>query len=71
MDTNPEDETSYTVKYQEAFLKYGANEYCAKHHGVPVNTLESLVSNNIVPSAMASGSSHSSIDPYDFSSDDQ
>jgi len=31
MDINPEDETSYTIQYQEAFLKYIENEYCAKH----------------------------------------
>jgi hypothetical protein len=31
MDINPEDETSYTTQYQEAFLKYMENEYCAKH----------------------------------------
>ena len=31
MDINPEDETSYTTQYQEAFLKYVENEYCAKH----------------------------------------
>jgi hypothetical protein len=31
MDINPKDETSYTTQYQEAFLKYVENEYCAKH----------------------------------------
>jgi hypothetical protein len=31
MDINPEDETSYTTQYQEAFLKSVENEYCAKH----------------------------------------
>jgi len=31
MDINPEDETSYITQYQEAFLKYVGNEYCAKH----------------------------------------
>jgi len=31
MDINPEDETSYTTQYKEAFLKYMKNEYCAKH----------------------------------------
>jgi len=36
MDINPEDQTSYTTQNQEAFLKYVENEYCAKHHGVPV-----------------------------------
>jgi hypothetical protein len=37
MDFNPEDETSYTTQYQEAFLKYVETEYCAKHGSVPVN----------------------------------
>jgi len=31
MDINPEDETSYTIQYQEAFLKYVENEYSPKH----------------------------------------
>jgi hypothetical protein len=31
MDINPVDETFYTIQYQEAFLKYVENEYCAKH----------------------------------------
>jgi hypothetical protein len=31
MDINPEDETSYTTQYQEAFLKHVENEYCDKH----------------------------------------
>jgi len=29
MDIHPKDETSYTTQYQEAFLKYVENEYCA------------------------------------------
>jgi hypothetical protein len=71
MDINPEDETSYTTQYQEAFLKYVENEYCAKHRHVPVNKLETVPSCNLVPSAMASGSYQSSFDPYDLSSDDE
>jgi len=71
MDINPEDETSYTTQYQEAFLKYVENEYCAKHRRVPVNHLETVPSSNLVPSATASGSYQSSFDPYDLSSDDE
>jgi len=56
MDINPEDETSYTTQYQEAFLKYVENEYCANHRRTPVNKLETVPSRNLVPSAMASGS---------------
>jgi len=71
MDINPEDETSYTTQYQEAFLKYVENEYCAKHWRVPVNILKTVPSSNLVPSATASGSYQSSFDPYDSSSDDE
>jgi len=71
MDINPEDETSYTTQYQEAFLKYVENEYCAKHRGVPVNKLETIPSSDFVPSATASGSYQSSFDAYDSSSDDE
>jgi len=71
MDINPEDETSYTTQYQEAFLKYVENEYCAKHQRAPVNKLETVPSSNLVPSAMASGSYQLSFDPYDLSSDDE
>jgi len=71
MDINPEDETSYTTQYQEAFLKYVENEYCAQHRHVPVNKLEMVPSCNLVPSATASGSYQSSFDPYDLSSDDE
>jgi len=58
MDTNPEDETSYTTQYQEAFLKYVENEYCAKHRRVRVNQLETVPTSNLVPSATASGFYH-------------
>jgi hypothetical protein len=71
MDMNPQDETSYTTQYQEAFLKYVKNEYCAKHQRVPVTKFETVQSSNLVPSAMAAGSYQSSCDPYDSSSDDK
>jgi len=71
MDINPEDETSYTTQYQEAYLKYVVNEYCAKHRRVPVNKLETIPCSNLVPSATASGSYQSSFDPYELSSDDE
>jgi len=54
MVIDPEDETSYTTQYQEAFLKYVKNEYCLAHPRVPVNKPESVMPSNIVPSAMAS-----------------
>jgi len=71
MDINPEHETSYPTQYQEAFLKYVENEYCAKHRRVPVNKLETVPSSDLVPSAMASWSYQSSFDPCDLSSDDE
>jgi len=71
MDINAEDETSYATQYQEAFLSYVENEYCAKHQHVRVNELETVLSSNLVRSAMASGSYQSSFDPYDSSSNDE
>jgi len=71
MDINPEDETSHTPRYPEAFLAYVENDYCAKHRYLPDKKLKSLLSSKLVPSATASGSCHSSFDPYDSSNDDQ
>jgi len=70
MDSNPEDETSYTTQYQEAFLKYVENENWAKHRRAPVNELETVPRNNLLPSATTSGSCQSSFDPYHLSSSD-
>jgi len=69
LDRNPEDKTSHTTQYQEAFLRYVENEYCAKHWRVPVNKFQTIPSSNPVPSATASGSYQSSFDSYDSSSD--
>jgi hypothetical protein len=71
MDINSEDETSYTTQFQEAFLKYVANEYCATHRRVLVNKFETVQNRNFVPSTTASGSYQSSFDPYDSSSNDE
>jgi len=71
MDINPEDVTSYTTQYQEAFLKYVENEYSAKHWCVPVNKHETLPRSNLMPSVTALGSCQSSFDPYDLSSHDE
>jgi len=71
MDISLEDDTSYTTQYQEAFLMHVENEYWAKHRCVPVIEPESILRHNHFPSATASGSSQSSFDPYDFSSDDE
>jgi len=71
MDIHPEDETSHTAIYQEAFSKHVESEYWAKHQHVPVNEHESLQSSTLVLFAMASGSCRTSFDPYDLSSDDE
>jgi len=71
IDINPEDETSYTTQYQEAFLKYAENEYCAKHRRELVNKLETVPTSNLFHSATASGSYQSSFDPDDLCSDDE
>jgi len=71
MDIDPEHEKSYTTQYLEAFVEYVENEYCPKHRGVPVNTLETVPSSNLVPSATASGSDQSSFDAYDSFTDDE
>jgi len=71
MDINPVDERFYTTQYQEAFLKYVENEYCAKCGGVPVNQPESIPRSTLIPSTTASGSGQSSFDSYDLSSDDE
>jgi hypothetical protein len=69
MDIHPEDETSYTIQFKEAFLKYVENEYCAKHWRLPINKLRSLLSSNVVPSATASQSYQLSFDSYYMCSD--
>jgi len=71
MDINHEDEISYSTQYQEAFLRYVENEYCAKHRHVQVNTHESSPSSYLIPCATALGSWQSSFDPYDMSSNDE
>jgi len=71
MDINPEDKTSYTTQYQEAFLKYVENEYCAKHRRLSVSKHENLQSNDFIHSATPSQSGQSSFDPYDLSSGDE
>jgi hypothetical protein len=70
MDINPEDETSDTTQYQEAFLKYVENEYCAKHRRMLLIKSHNTLNNNLSSFEMASRSGQCSYDPYDLSSDD-
>jgi len=69
MDINPQDESSNTIQYQAAFLKFVGNEYFTKYQHVPVDKHERLPSSNLMPSATASGYCQSSFDSYDLSSD--
>jgi len=71
IDINSEDKTSYTIQYQEVFLKYVENEYCAKHQRLPFTEPETIPDNHLVSSAMASIPGQYSYDPYDLSSDDE
>jgi hypothetical protein len=71
MDIHSEDETSYTTQYQEAFLKYLENEYCAKQQGVLVDELDMVPCSNLGTSATASGSIQLFFDPYDLFSDNE
>jgi len=71
MDINPEDETSDTTQYQEALLKYVEDEYCATQWWGPVNKLEAVPTQNLVPSATASALYQSSSDPYDLPSNNE
>jgi len=71
MDPNREYATSYTTHYQQAFLKYVADEYCDNHRRLPVNKRKNVPSTIHVPSAMASAFYQLTIDPYDSSSDDE
>jgi hypothetical protein len=68
-DYNPEDEGSYTMQYQEAFLNLVENKYCAKQLRLSVNKPKREATNNHF-STTASGCGQSSLDPYDVSSDD-
>jgi len=49
MAIHPEDKTSYTTQYLVAFLKYVANEYCAKHRRLSVIKPKNIPLNNLFP----------------------
>jgi hypothetical protein len=56
MDLNLDDKGSYTTQYQEAFLKFVENEYCAKPQRLSVNKPDRDASNNpIFTTASGSG----------------
>ena len=65
------DNTSFTGQYHGALMKYAVNDHCAKHRRFPVTTLECILSNNLISSAMASCSGQTFYDPYNLSRDDK
>jgi hypothetical protein len=71
MDIIPAGKTFYTTQYHKAFLMYGENEYCAKHHRMLVIQRESVPNRNRVPSAASSGSGQSYPDLYALSSEEE
>jgi len=71
IEINSEDVTSYTMQYQEVFLKYVENEYCAQHRHLCGMKPDGIQSNFVFISALASGSGQLSFDPYDVSSSDE
>jgi len=71
IDIHSEDETSFTTKFANAFLKYVEIQYCANHRHLHVIEPKCELSNNHFPSIMASRSGHSSFDQYDLSSNDE
>ena len=70
IDIHFENETFCMVQYQQAFLKYVENEYCAKNEHLAVIQPETILSKTLFPSTMTSGSATSSSDPYDLSCND-
>jgi len=71
ININTKNDNSDTIQYQEAFQKYVENEYCTKNRRLPVIEPESVPTNNILSSAMASRSGQSSHNPYNLSRDDE
>jgi hypothetical protein len=70
MDINPKEEVCNTIQYQEAFLKYVENEYCAKDLRMTDINPENAFYTNFFASAKVSRLCPSSFESYDSSSDD-
>jgi hypothetical protein len=71
MVINPQDVTSYTTQYQEAFQKYLENKNCVKHRHEPVNNHKCRPITHFIPIAPAAKSVQLSFDPYYSSSIDE
>jgi len=70
MQIHADGETSDRTQRHEAFLMYVENEYSVKHGHVPVMKPKIIQSNNLFPSATASGSGQFSCNSYDLCSND-
>jgi hypothetical protein len=71
MDTNPEDEESFTAQYKDAFLKYVEREYCSSSKLPTAAKQETDEITDMLSTPPRSGPGQSSWDPYDLSSDDE
>jgi len=71
IDIDPEDKTSYTIRFRNPFLKNMQKEYCAEDWQTSVTETESGLYNNIFSLAKPSEFGQSSYDPSDWSSDDE
>jgi hypothetical protein len=65
MGINPQDETSYTIQYQDAFLKNVENESCTRQRRMSVNKPDNVQPSNFFHSAQASVFVQASFDPYE------
>jgi hypothetical protein len=61
MDINPEEESSYTIPYQKAFLKNVENNDCAKHPRISIIKPGNSLLSHFFPSAKGSGFVRSSL----------
>jgi len=71
MDIYSEDFASYTTQYQQAFLKYVQNQYCAIHWQISIIKPNNVPHSNIFLSAKASWFGQLTFVPYDLPSDDE
>jgi hypothetical protein len=71
MVINPDNKSSYTTQYQEAFRKIAENEYCAQQRPAPVTYPRRLLNTNLVSFIMATRSSQSVYDSFGLSCNDE
>jgi len=71
LETNPENETSYSTQHLKVFGKYMENGYCAKYEHFPVIESKCVPGNIHFSCVIGSRCGQSSYDPYDLSSNDK